>query len=71
MHPPFADVPDRSVCFLIFAGVQPSRPMDAECDGLPIPDTLWDLVKQCWEPDSYRRPPVHQILTGLHALADT
>ncbi|KAG8963637.1 hypothetical protein FRC05_004571 [Tulasnella sp. 425] len=67
---PYADITSDAKIILTLARLllAPARPNDmfpAPIDGLPIPDDLRSLLKNCWKISPEARPTMIQCLTGL------
>ncbi|KAG8989475.1 general transcription repressor, partial [Tulasnella sp. 427] len=67
---PYADITSNAKIILTLARLllAPARPNDmfpAPIDGLPIPDDLRSLLKNCWKISPEARPTMIQCLTGL------
>lgn len=68
-HRPFADArTSAAVTFRILSGKRPPRTPAATARG--ISDSLWELMKQCWDEDRHKRPNMTTVIKELQrALA--
>ncbi|ESK89796.1 hypothetical protein Moror_16809 [Moniliophthora roreri MCA 2997] len=62
-RPPFADLSDGAVLLKVIQGDRPERPASGWC-----PDSIWDLVEQCWEQDPRKRPFARTLYEHLGGL---
>ncbi|KAJ7256620.1 kinase-like domain-containing protein [Mycena rebaudengoi] len=53
---PYADLFDH----VVRRAGRPERP-EAEDEGRPIPDNVWELAEQCWVADPHQRPTATQL----------
>ena len=51
----------------VVTGVRPTKPADAERIGFT--DGIWELVQECWDGESTKRPKIDQVLTLLARVA--
>jgi hypothetical protein len=69
---PFSDiVNDLTVVLRVLEGKRPYRP---GYHGMaPISDSLWELMKQCWDEQASKRPSIDDacIVMGLAAVLPT
>ncbi|KAK7060776.1 hypothetical protein VNI00_000508 [Paramarasmius palmivorus] len=62
-RPPFADLAEGAVLLKVVQGERPGRPGSGWC-----PDSIWDLIEQCWEHDPRRRPHIREINEHLDSM---
>ncbi|KAJ7623223.1 kinase-like domain-containing protein [Roridomyces roridus] len=60
--PPFPEIShDAAVMLRVMAAERPSRPYDASGEKL-MPETLWNLVQQCWAHNPSERPSMARVV---------
>ncbi|KAF7343343.1 Protein kinase domain-containing protein [Mycena venus] len=61
---PFCELSNEmAVMMKVAKGYRPSRPLS--CSGTPALDSLWELMRNCWQGKAERRPTASQIVARL------
>ena len=64
---PFRNVKATELAYHVSFGVRPDLPANAESIG--ISDSLWKLIRKCWEGEKTRRPRIQEVVTGVGRAA--
>jgi serine/threonine protein kinase len=56
---------DTSVCLKVTQGNRPPRPNEADCWGIKLSDSLWELMGRCWTAQPTKRPSLDLVVAEL------
>lgn len=60
---PFRHIRPHEFAFHVTLGARPEKPADAEVVG--ISNSLWELIRKCWDGDKGRRPGIQEVVAGV------
>jgi len=64
---PFRNIKATELAYHVSFGVRPDLPANAEAIG--ISDSLWKLIRKCWDGEKTRRPRIQEVVTGVGRVA--
>ena len=64
---PFRNIKSMELAYHVSFGVRPDLPANAEAIG--ISDSLWKLIRKCWDGENRRRPRVQEVVVGVAKAA--
>jgi hypothetical protein len=62
---PFHPIHENLIWDMVESGVEPNRPTETECEGVPMTEELWSLARDCWKMDAKQRPTIGSVLERL------
>jgi hypothetical protein len=62
---PFHPTHENLIRDMVETGVEPNKPTDKDCEGVPMSEELWSLARDCWKMDAKQRPTIGSVLERL------